>query len=81
MQQPNAMPRREKNDVPVKLWLPETLYQALQDLATDREQSLSEYVRKALEMYTYGAYRKVSLQRARQDGRRGVAHTGTIRGA
>lgn len=70
MQPNNTMPRKEKNDIPVKLWLPESLYRDLQDLAAEREQNLSEHIRKALEIYAYGAFNKLSVQRARQDGRR-----------
>lgn len=66
----NAMPKREKNDVAVKLWLPESLYQSLQDLAAERDQSLSEHIRKTLEGYAFGACYKLSLARIRQNARR-----------
>lgn len=70
MQPTNTMPKREKNDVAVKLWLPESLYRDLQDLAAEQEQSLSEHIRRALEVCAYGTFHKLSLRRERQDGRR-----------
>lgn len=66
----STMLTREKNDVAVKLWLPESLYQSLQDLATEHDQSLSEHIRKTLEGYAFGACYRLKIQRARQNGRR-----------
>ena len=62
--------RPEKNDMPVKLWISESLYRDLQDLAAARDKSLSEYIRRGLECFVFGAHYKLTLARARQDARR-----------
>jgi hypothetical protein len=73
------MPRKEKNDISVKLWLPESLYEDLVDLAVSRDLSLSEYVRKSLEVDTYGSLHKLRVQRARQSGRGESGRGGVIK--
>lgn len=58
----------EKNDHPVKLWLTDSLYQALQDLALADDRSLSEYIRHVLTDHSLGALHRISRQQ--QNGRR-----------
>lgn len=61
---------REKNDVDLKIWVPERLWRELQDLAADADMSLSEYARGVMMQHAWGAAHKLSMRRQRQDGRR-----------
>lgn len=61
---------REKNDVDLKIWVPESLWRELQDLSADADMSLSEYTRQALTLHARGATYRLSMKRKRQEGRR-----------
>lgn len=61
---------REKNDVDLKIWVPESLWRELQDLAADADTSLSEYTRQVLTQHAWGAAHKLSMKRSRQERRR-----------
>lgn len=62
--------RREKNDVDLKIWVPERLWRELQDLSAEADMSLSEYARAVLTQHVWGAAHKLSMKRQRQEGRR-----------
>lgn len=61
-------PRAEKNSRGIKLWLPDSLYDALLDLAAIDDRSLSEYIRCVLSDHALGRLHHIS--RGRLDGRR-----------
>lgn len=61
---------REKNDVDLKIWVPERLWRELQDLSADADMSLSEYARQVLTQHAWGASHRLSMKRQRQERRR-----------
>lgn len=64
---PNPMSYlREKNDFEIKVRVPETLFLALSEIANDKDLSLGAYIRKLIEISTYGEAYVLSLREARR---------------